>query len=95
MWGYKMTQQYTLTEVKAKFSEIISRVHSGKEEFMITRNGKTVAMLSPVAEIESNSYEEGLICAKGVLSKIDKEVDELVADVYANRTKAIDRKVDI
>lgn len=90
-----MTQQYTLTEAKAKLSEIISRVYSGKEAFMITRNGKTVAMLSPVADFENDSNEEGLICAKGVLSKIDKEVDELVADVYTSRMKAIDRKVDI
>ena len=90
-----MSQHYTLTEAKAKFSELISRVHFGKEKFTITRKGKAVALVSPISEIENDKDKEGLICAKGVLSEIDKEMDELVADVYTNREKEIDRKVDI
>jgi len=90
-----MSQHYTLTEAKAKFSELISRVHFGKEKFTITRKGKAVALVSPISEIANDKDEEGLICAKGVLSKIDKEMDELVATVYTNREKAMDRKVDI
>ena len=90
-----MSQHYTLTEAKAKFSELISRVHFGKEKFTITRKGKAVALVSPISEIENDRDGEGLIRAKGVLSKIDKEMDELVANVYTNREKAIDRKVDI
>ena len=90
-----MSQHYTLTEAKAKFSELISRVHFGKEKFTITRKGKAVALVSPITEIENDRDEEGLICAKGVLSNIDKEMDELVAAVYTNRERAMDRKVDI
>ncbi len=90
-----MTQHYTLTEAKAKLSELISRVHFGKEKFTITRKGKAVALVSPIYEIEDKRDEEGLICAKGALSQIDKEMDELVANVYAKREKATDRKVDI
>jgi prevent-host-death family protein len=90
-----MTQHYTLTEAKAKLSELISRVHFGKEKFAITRKGKVVAMISPVSEIEDKNEQEGLICAKGALAKIDKEIDELVASIYTNRQKASDRKVDI
>lgn len=90
-----MTEHYTLTEAKAKLSELISRVHFGKEKFTITRKGKAVALVSPVSEYTNEKGEEGLICAKGALSKIDKEVDELVANIYANREKATDRKVEI
>lgn len=95
MERYQMIQQYTLTEAKAKLSELISRVHFGKEKIAITRKGKAVALVSPVSEINDERDEEGLICAKGALSKIDKEMDELVSDIYANRKNATERKVDI
>ncbi len=90
-----MSRHYTLTEAKAKLSELISRVHYKKEKFTITRKGKAVALISPITEIENDRDEEGLICAKGVLSNIAKEMDELVTAVYTNREKAMDRKVDI
>ena len=90
-----MSQHFTLTEAKAKFSELISRVHFGKEKFTITRKGKAVALVSPISENKKGNDMEGLICAKGALSKIDKEIDELVENVYANREKETDRKVDI
>jgi prevent-host-death family protein len=80
-----MSQHLSLTEAKAKFSELITRVHFGKEKFTITRKGKAVALVSPVSETENSLEEEGLICAKGALSEIDKEIDELVADIYTNR----------
>jgi antitoxin (DNA-binding transcriptional repressor) of toxin-antitoxin stability system len=35
-----MSQHLSLTEAKAKFSELITRVHFGKEKFTITRKGK-------------------------------------------------------
>lgn len=89
-----MSQHYTLTEAKAKLSELISRVYFGKEKFTITRKGKAVALISPIIEIEKDGDEEGLICAKGALSEIDSEIDELVDDIYTNREKATDRKVN-
>lgn len=90
-----MTQHYSLTEAKAKLSELISRVHFGKEKFTITKKGKAVALVSPISEIKNGRVEEGLICAKGALSKFDKEINELVTNIYADREKAKDRKVDI
>jgi prevent-host-death family protein len=90
-----MTQHYTLTEAKAKFSELISRVYFGKEKFTITKKGKAVALVFPVSEIKNEREEEGLICAKGALSKFDTEMDELVVNIYADRKTAKDRKVDL
>ena len=90
-----MSQHFTLTEAKAKFSELISRVHFGKEIFTITRKGKAVALVSPISENKKENDMEGLICARGALSEIDEEIDELVDNIYANREKETDRKVDI
>ena len=90
-----MEETYTLTEAKAKFSELISRDHFGKERFTITRNSKAVTIVLPVNETVSEGPEEGLIQAKGVLQDLDAEVDELVETIYHNRKHAADRGVDI
>ncbi|OIP97781.1 prevent-host-death protein [Candidatus Wirthbacteria bacterium CG2_30_54_11] len=42
-----------LTEVKAKLSELVSRVVKTDEEVMITRNGKAAAYLVSADEYES------------------------------------------
>lgn len=88
-----MSQTYTLTEAKAKLSELISRVHFGKEKFTITRKGKAVALVLPISETVDDGAAEGLIQAKGALPQLDDEIDELVKTIYNNRENATDRKV--
>ena len=90
-----MMQTYTLTEAKAKLSELISRVHFGNEKFTITRKGKAVALVTPINENLDEVKEEGLIRARGALSDLDDVIDELVETVYLSREKASDREVDI
>ncbi|MDZ7699048.1 MAG: type II toxin-antitoxin system Phd/YefM family antitoxin [Deltaproteobacteria bacterium] len=90
-----MEETYTLTEAKAKFSELISRVHFGKERFTITRKGKAVAIVLPINETVSEGHEEGLIQAKGALQDLDAEMDELLETIYRHRENAKDRGVDI
>lgn len=90
-----MTQTYTLTEAKAKLSQLISRVHFGNEKFTITRKGKAVALVTPINEKLDEGEEEGLIRARGALSGLDDVIDELVETVYLEREKASDREVDI
>lgn len=90
-----MTHTYTLTEAKAKFSELISRVHFSKEKFTITRKGKPVALVSPISETVTDEGKEGLILAKGVLKDLDDDMDELIETIYKNREEALDRKVNI
>lgn len=90
-----MPQNYTLTEAKAKLSELISRVHFGNEKITITRNGKAVAAVLPITESTSNGLEEGLILAKGALPQSDDAIDELVEAIYRNRKIAADRQVDL
>ena len=90
-----MTQTYTLTEAKAKLSELISRVHFGNEKFTITRKGKAVAIVTPINENLDGGNEEGLLRARGALSDHDDVIDELVETVYLNREKVSDRAVEI
>lgn len=88
-------QTYSLTEAKAKFSEIINRVHFRHEKFTITKKGKAVAVVLPVDELQGDEKGEGLIRAQGVLSGMDDAIDDLLCDIYDVRNKETGRKVDI
>lgn len=90
-----MTHTYTLTEAKAKLSELISRVYFGNETFTITRKGKAVAVVHPIAERVDDGAPEGLIRAKGALTQADDVMDELVQTIYKNREQATDREIDL
>ena len=90
-----MHQVYSLTEAKAKLSEIINRVHFKNEKFTITKKGKAVAVLVPVADGIGTGPGEGLIRAKGALGQIDASLSEMVADIYTARIQETDRKVDL
>jgi len=43
-----MNNEFTLTEAKSKFSEIINRIIYQKERIIVTKNGKKVAMVIPI-----------------------------------------------
>lgn len=90
-----MTQTYTLTEAKAKLSELINRVHFGKERFTITKKGKAVAVVSPVAETNDGGIGEGLIRAKGILSLPDDDIENMIETIYESRKSALEREVDL
>ena len=90
-----MHQTYTLTEAKAKFSEIINRVFYRKEKFIITKKGKAAALVSPVNEKQDKSDAEGLIRAKGTLAQEDRLVDDMIANIYEARLQETDRKVHL
>jgi prevent-host-death family protein len=90
-----MQQIYSLTEAKAKFSEIINRVLFRKEKFTITKKGKAVAIVAPFDEASGAQSGEGLIRAKGALAQMDRLVDEMVENIYEARSEEIDRKVSL
>jgi len=87
-----MHQIYSLTEAKSKFSEIINRVLFRKERFTITKKGKAVAVVAPFDE---KLETEGLILAKGALAQMDRDIDEMVEDIYQARSEETDRKVNL
>ena len=87
-----MHQIYSLTEAKAKFSEIINRVLFRKEKFTITKKGKAVAVVAPFDEQPGG---EGLILAKGALAQMDRFIEEMVEGIYQARSEETYRKVNL
>ena len=90
-----MTSTVTLSEAKAKLSELIGRVHFGRERLTITRKGKAVALLSPVGEEDTEGASEGLIRAKGALADADAALDEMIEAIYRQRDRATGREVPL
>ncbi|MEE4111832.1 MAG: type II toxin-antitoxin system Phd/YefM family antitoxin [Desulfobacteraceae bacterium] len=90
-----MSTTYTLSEAKAKLSELIGRVHFGGEKFTITRKGKPVAIVSPIGEKAADEAGEGLIRARGALAGPDEVIDEMLEAIYTHRDQATDRETDI
>lgn len=89
-----MSDVFTLTEAKSKFSEIINRIIYKKEKITITKKGKKVAVVIPVEELKQKD-EEGLIKATGVLSDIEDSVDEMVNLIYEARRNEKSREVNL
>jgi len=89
-----MSNVFTLSEAKSKFSEIINRIIYKKEKITITKKGKKVAVVIPVEEIKQNE-KEGLIKASGVLADIEDSVDEMVNLIYEARRNEKSREVNL
>jgi prevent-host-death family protein len=89
-----MDNLFTVSEAKAKFSEIINRIIYKKDRIIVTKKGKKVAMVIP---LENNQEDpaNGLLRAKGALSDIDKDIDEMVNSIYEARNKEKGREVKL
>ena len=87
----------TLTEAKAKLSELINRVTIRKEKIAITRKGKPAAIILPLEEYERlrSQKKQGLLQAKGSLAGLDEEIDRITQSIYENREKETTRKIPL
>jgi len=87
----------TLTEAKAKLSELINRVTIRKEKIAITRKGKPAAIILPVEDYKSliSQKRQGLLQAKGSLAGLDEEIDQITQFIYENREKETSRKISL
>lgn len=90
-----MKENYTLTEAKARLSEIINRLIYHKNNIMITKKGKRVAVIMPFETYQNleKGQSKGLILAYKALEDIDKEVDEMCNLIYSEREREKSRKV--
>ena len=88
------TVTITLTEAKAKFSELVNRIIYNKEKIYISKKGKNVAVLAPLDEVEDHK-KEGLILAKQGLADLGDEIDMMEKYIYEAREKEMSREVDI
>ncbi len=88
---------YSLTEAKARFSEIVDRLIHEKETVVITKKGENVAVLVPYdLYVESSRRKkDGLILAAGALAEYEDEIDEMMRIIMEAREDAEDREVDI
>ena len=84
----------TLSEAKAKFSELINKIIFKKETFIVTKKGRKVAVVIPVEKYRPED-SDGLIDAKGALGELDESIDEMVGQIYAARAVERDRKVEL
>jgi antitoxin (DNA-binding transcriptional repressor) of toxin-antitoxin stability system len=88
-----MTEVLTVAEAKRRFSELIDRVLEG-ERFVVTRRGRPVMSLSAVPDelpVEPETAPPGgLLALAGILEGVmtDEEVDEMVAEIYADRRRS-------
>jgi prevent-host-death family protein len=89
-----MDNLFTVSEAKAKFSEIINRIIYRKDRIIVTQKGKKVAMVIPLENNKEDSAN-GLLRAKGALSDIDKDIDEMVNSIYEARNKEKGREVKL
>lgn len=72
-------QDVSIAEAKKHFSDLIGRVAYGKEEIVITKRGKPMALLLPVQE-----HDKHLGKAKGWLEE-DDPFFEIIDSIVENR----------
>lgn len=90
-----MKEIFSLTEAKARLSEIINRLIYHKNNIVITKKGKRVAVIIPFETYQNleKGQSKGLILASKALEDIDKEVDEMCDFIYSEREREKSRKV--
>lgn len=89
-----MRNVFTITEAKARLSELISRLIYRKEKIVLTKKGKEVAVIMPFEEYqELDKKGGGLIKARGVLAGLDREIDEMSEAIYEEREREKSREV--
>ena len=99
-----MTKAFNTADVKARLSELISRVVYGRERLIVLRRGKPVAALVSLQDLrrlealdagdtsaESQSTHPIMRAFGGWADRAD--IDELVAEIYANRDASPGREV--
>jgi prevent-host-death family protein len=84
-----------VAEAKRRFSELIERVGHG-ERIVIARRGTPVMGIVPPNEVGgpaggvTRRQRVGLAAVAGALSDWD-DIDDAVAEIYAQRDRAVDR----
>jgi prevent-host-death family protein len=84
-------QELGVAEAKRRFSELVERVARG-ERFLISRRGKPVVALVHPREAVMCPQPLGLAAMAGALAEWE-DLEETVAEIYASRRRARDRKV--
>ncbi len=94
-----MAKPVSVADAKRDFSELMGRVALRMERFIITRNGKAMAALVNMKDIErletlpQEQSKKGLLAAVGAWKSYTRH-EQFVNDLYVARRKAKDRRVE-
>ncbi len=93
-----MSKKLSVADAKKHLSELMSRVAYNQERFLIERRGKPMAALVSAEDLAQLELEpkavQGLMSAVGAWSEFD-ELDQMIEDIYKQRTEALDREVNL
>ena len=93
-----MEKVLSVADAKKHLSELMSRVAYNNEQFLIERRGKPMAALVSAEDLARLEQEptitKGLLAAVGAWSEFD-ELDQMIEDIYKQRTEALDREVNL
>jgi prevent-host-death family protein len=92
-----LTKVYSLTKAKARFSEIINRLIYQKDEVVVTKKNKEVAVLLPYETYQDLKKGKGggLIEAAKSLANLDSEIEAMCDAIYEEREKEKTREVKL
>lgn len=95
-----MSNTLNVAEAKKRLSELMSRVAYKGERFVIQRRGKPmVALVSPEDLQRLGVQQEaprGLLAALGAWGDVpDKDIEQVIADIYKAREKDTGRPVQL
>lgn len=92
-----MNEIVTITTAKARLSELVNRLIHRDDTIIISKKGKNVAVILPMATYRDLSKKEkpDLLSARGVLAELDDEMDEIVDTIYRERKRERDRAVKL
>lgn len=76
-----MADVFSLTEARAKFSEIMNRVIYKNEKIILSRKGKKVAIILPFEDFSRIVYDE-LSDAKPLLAESESLAEEIAGPLY-------------
>jgi len=88
-------ENISVTQAKARFSEVINRLIYGKTMIAVTNRGKRVAVLLPWETFLKmrERGKGGLASVAGILADHDEEVEAMVKEIYEHRRKSRGRPV--
>lgn len=98
-----MTKQMSMVQAKAHFSTLVAEVAHGGEQIIIERRGRPLAALVSIADLERLKQGQilsaeplGALALVGAWQELeDQEIDDMVADMYAQRERDIVRPVEL
>jgi len=90
-------KSYSLTETKARFSEILNRLVHEKDIVVITKKRENVAVLVPFERFNEldRSAGAGLIRARGALCDLDREIENMARLIAISRAEEKSREVNL